>query len=64
MRVTPPACILLEPETSDALVDTVMRDHSPHRITLDVLGSDVPGGTSAYHPLLERLIDGFETCVN
>ena len=64
MRVTPPACILLEPETSDALVDTVMRDHSPRPITLDVLGSDVPGGTSSYHQLLERLIDGFETCVN
>ena len=64
MRVTPPACILLEPETSDALVDTVLRDHSPRRITLDVLGSDVPGGTSAYHQLLERLIDGFANCVN
>ena len=64
MRVTPPACILLESETSDALVDTVLRDHSPCRITLNVLGSDVPGGTSAYHQLLERLIDGFANCVN
>ena len=64
MRVTPPACILLEPETSEALVDTVLRDHSPRRITLDVLCSDVPGGTSAYHQLLERLIDGFVNCVN
>ena len=64
MRVTPPACILLEPETSDALVDTVLRDHSPRRRTLDALGSDVPAGTSAYHQLLERLIDGFATCVN
>ena len=56
--------MLLESETSDALVDTVLRDHSPRRITLDVLGSDVTGGTSAYHQLLERLIDGFATCVN
>jgi zinc transport system substrate-binding protein len=64
VNATPPACILLEPETSDALVDTVLRDHSPRRITLDVLGSDMPGGTSAYHQLLERLIDGFATCVN
>ena len=43
MRVTPPACILLEPEIFDALVDTVLRDHSPRRITLDKLDSDVPG---------------------
>ncbi|MGB1848149.1 MAG: hypothetical protein ACPHK1_08950 [Pseudohongiellaceae bacterium] len=43
VRATPPARILLEPETSDALVDTVLRDHSPRRITLDALGSDVPG---------------------
>ncbi|MAK94446.1 MAG: hypothetical protein CMQ69_07545 [Gammaproteobacteria bacterium] len=64
MRATPPACILLKPETSDALVDTVLRDHSPRRITLDVLGRDVSGGTSAYHQLLELLIDGFATCVN
>ena len=64
MRVTPPACILLDPETSDALVDTTLREHSPRRITLDVLGSDLPGGTSAYHQLLERLIDGFVNCVN
>ncbi len=56
--------MLLESETSDALVDTVLRDHSPCRITLNVLGSDVRWGTSAYHQLLERPIDGFANCVN
>ncbi len=59
-----PKCIILEPDASLALVDTLVQDPDIARISIDLLGYDIEVSSNAYEELLIRVADGFQSCFN
>lgn len=57
-----PACIILEPDSSEALVNTLVQESSVKRVTIDLLGYNIPDSESAYRELLESVASGFKAC--
>lgn len=61
---TNPVCILLEPDASPALVDTMVQNDAVKRITIDLLGSNLESSPSAYWQLIDHVATGFSSCLN
>lgn len=57
-----PACIILEPDSSVALVDTVVQDLDIPRVTIDLLGYDIDNSEFAYAELIQSVATGFNEC--
>ena len=59
-----PACILLEPDASPALVNTMVQNDAVKRITIDLLGSSLESSANAYRQLIDHVATGFLSCLN
>lgn len=59
-----PRCILMEPDSSPELVDTMLDRLEPRRIILDLLGTNIFPDADAYVQLLNHVADGFRDCVS
>lgn len=57
-----PNCIILEPDASLALVDTLVQDPDIARVTIDLLGNNIDVGPAAYPELLMQVARGFQSC--
>lgn len=63
LEAADPQCILLEPESAEAMVDTMLQSLTPKRITIDILGSTIEEGDHAYLNLLNHVTEGFSNCM-
>lgn len=64
LEATNPQCIFLEPEASQELVDTMLQQLTPQRVTMDILGSSIEEGDQAYLQLLNHVAEGFSNCIS
>lgn len=58
-----PSCLLLEIDSSSDLIGTVLNGHVLHRITVDLLGSNVDSSENAYSEFISNLADDFYQCL-
>ena len=56
-------CIILEPDSSWQLVDTLTDQQAIRRVTIDPLGHQIPAGDQAYLQLLQQVTSGFQSCL-
>lgn len=64
ISATNPVCILLEPDASPALVDTMVQNDAVKRITIDLLGSSLEPSPNAYRQLIDHVASGFSSCLD
>ena len=64
LEAADPQCILLEPESEQGMVDTMLQTLAPKRITIDILGATIEEGDSAYLNLLNHVTEGFSNCMS
>ena len=54
-----PVCILLQPDASPALVNTMVQNDAVKRITIDLLGSSLQSSVNVYRQLIDHAATGF-----
>lgn len=59
-----PSCVLLEFDSSEDLLRTVLNGHEASLITVDLLGSGVTSKSSAYAELIANVADDFYRCLH
>ncbi len=57
------SCVIVEPDFSDDLVNTVFPNQQPNLIVIDMLGHDIQPGVGAYAEFLTGLLDSFRACI-
>lgn len=57
-------CIILEPDSTEELVDTLVDQRPVKRVTVDLLGYDIPVNERAYLELMIQVTEGFQSCVS
>lgn len=58
------ACVFSEPQFDSSIVDVVVEGTDARAGELDPVGADLEVGPDLYPALLERLADGFTTCLS
>lgn len=64
VNTSEPSCIILEPDSSAALVDTLVQDPAIPRVTIDLLGYDIASSATAYVDLINLVASGFKDCLS
>ncbi len=58
-----PQCLMLEQDSNQALVDTIMVDTDYAAVVIDLLGYNVMSGPEGYLKLIERVAEDFAGCL-
>ena len=64
VKATNPACVLMEPDSSPALVNTVVQGADVKQIVIDLLGNEIMPSHDAYQQLLKHVASGLTSCLN
>jgi zinc transport system substrate-binding protein len=63
IQQTQPSCLLVEPDSSPATIDTFLSGYELNQLTVDLLGNQVPLDGNGYSQLMLNLANDFVSCL-
>jgi zinc transport system substrate-binding protein len=63
IQQTQPSCLLVEPDSSPAAIDTFLSGYELKQFTIDLLGNQLPADSNGYSQLMLNLANDFVACL-